>query len=655
MREHSIRWRVTVARTFSFDGHSPAKWLGAVNLFHMALDLLPEVAQLLAAFDARAGSFEVVEVADGVRKTASGADAMSPEKRGRWWAEWAAFAFDVHPAPDGGPWQTYFQPMMTRRGEGGAFHTPDLKEADANVLAHWRGRATTVKHPVLAARYADLVWDTTRFVTGERPPIEFARLAIDSYVAGLQSDDGTAWGDNFYNTGRALRLALLIRDEVRVASVVQAMLDYAEKTSEDDKLGTYCYLFDHLLPAEKGPKLAPEQEAQIVGMFEARFAEMTKPDGLWAVEPHAAKDVGLRLAGYYGRNGKAAARAAALRGIAEAFERRAKIGDALSAMFFLDEAREFFLKAGLRAEAERVQADAQKVGPQAEKQLVRKTVRFNVPDADVEKYLEGLMRGGLDDALHRFAADYIPDQAAVAKEVDEAAKTHPLSSIFMDSAKIMGDGHIEADVADDAGDPDGRMAHHTSRHAQLSAQWTAWALDRMVREGLNAAKLVEFVRRSSLFATDRLPLITQGVDAHFMGDYVQSIHVLIPQIERGLVALSSAAGKPSNKPHRGGRGVMQFKNLNDVLTKDGWPFQDTAGENLRMYLLATLAHPKGLNIRNDVCHGLWNAARFTRAASERVVHVLLAVSLIRPAPQDSAATPQPGDASGGRGTSPADV
>jgi lysyl-tRNA synthetase class 1 len=621
----------------------------------MALDLLPEVVQLLASFDARLGTFEVVEVADAIRQTAKDLGATSPEQRSRWWAEWAAFAFDVDPAPGGGPWNTYFQPMMTRRGDAGAIYTPDLREADAEVLAHWRERATAVKHPVLAARYADLVWDTTRVVTGERASIEFPRLAIDSYVAGLQLDDGTAWGDNFYNTGRALRLALSIRDEKRVASVVQAMTDYADKTAEDDKLGTYCYLFDHLLPAEKGPKLAPEQEEKIVAMFEARFAEMTKSDGPWAVEPHAAKDVGLRLAGYYARNGNAAARAAALRRIAEAFERRAKMGDALTAMFFLDDAREFFLLAGLRAEAERVQAEAQKVGPQAEKQLVRTTVTVNIPNAGVEKYLESLMQGGLDDALHRFATEYIPDQAAVAKEVEEAAKTHPVFSIFMDSAKIMGDGHIEADVADDAGDPDGRMAHHTSRHAQLTTQWLAWALDRMVREGLDAAKLVEFVRRSSLFTDDRLPLITQGVDAHFRGDYVQSVHLLIPQIERGLVGLTSAAGKPSNKPHRGGRGVMQFKNLNDVLTKDGWPIQDAPGENLRMYLLAMLAHPKGLNIRNDVCHGLWSAARFTRVASERVVHVLLAVSLVRPAPQASADAPTPGGESAGGGASPGGV
>lgn len=60
------------------------------------------------------------------------------------------------------------------------------------------------------------------------------------------------------------------------------------------------------------------------------------------------------------------------------------------------------------------------------------------------------------------------------------------------------------------------------------------------------------------------------------------------------------------------------------------------GENLRMYLLSTLAHNKGLNIRNEVCHGLWTTAEFTKTASERVLHILLSVSMLRAKPKDGA-------------------
>lgn len=611
----------------------------------MAIQPPPEVTAVLDKFDAREDTFEVIEVMGEVEKAVTDPKSLSPETKRGWWAECAAFAFDTHEAPDGGPWKTYFQPMMTV-GHGESMRCkPDLRQADAEVIAYWGERAKAVKHPVLAARYADLVWDTTKFVTKGKPSIEFARLAIDSYVAGFKRDDGEAWGDNFYNLGRALHLALSIRDEKRTAEVVQATLDYADKTAEDSKLGTYCYLFDNLLPPEKGPELSAEQERKIVEMFEAKFAEMTKPGGPWDVDPHSPRDVGLRLAGYYQRKGKPEERTRIYRAIAEAFERRAKKGDALSAMFFYQDARKFFLEAGLREEADRVQAEAQKAGPDAEKQMVPMRVEHEIPAEQVNKFLDGMMEGGLDKALLRLTLNFIPDQDEIAKHVEEVAKDHPLYSMFFGAAKKMDHGHIEADVGDETGDPDGKMVHHTAQRIQFDTPWIAWTIERMIRDGLTASRLVDFVRLCGLFTDDRAPLIRQGVEAHFMGDYAQAIHLLIPQIERALVNLPPLAGKPSNKAHRTGRGVMQFKNLNDLLVKDEWPIPADGGENLRMYLLTALAHPKGLNIRNDVCHGLWPASRFTKAVSERVLHVLLAVSMLRPAkgaePGGTKAEPEP--------------
>jgi Domain of unknown function (DUF4209) len=75
---------------------------------------------------------------------------------------------------------------------------------------------------------------------------------------------------------------------------------------------------------------------------------------------------------------------------------------------------------------------------------------------------------------------------------------------------------------------------------------------------------------------------------------------------------------------------MQFKSLNDALDEER--VREVLGADLHMYLVATMSHPKGMNVRNEVCHGLWPAAAFDRAASERVLHALLALALIRENP-----------------------
>ena len=60
-------------------------------------------------------------------------------------------------------------------------------------------------------------------------------------------------------------------------------------------------------------------------------------------------------------------------------------------------------------------------------------------------------------------------------------------------------------------------------------------------------------------------LLTEGIEAYLKGDHVKAVHVLIPQIEAALRALLGLLGLPTNKPMRSSKGVMQAKNLNDVL------------------------------------------------------------------------------------------
>lgn len=547
------------------------------------------------------------------------------------WAEWAAFALQTREATNGGPWGTHFQPWMSgSTKDGSPFYIPDLREADAESLMYWAERAKATKHPVLVARYADLVWDSTEFVTKAkrgRDGIDFARLAIDNYIAASRLDDGSAWGDTRDNLARALELAISVRDRERTSAAVVANFDYVARTGDDDKIGTYCYLFDRLLPAEKGPELADEQERQLVEMFETKFAAMVAPGSKWQADPHGPQSVGKLLAAYYRRKGRTEDRARILRGIAETFERRAKIGDALSGIMFLDFARRIYHEAGFRVEVERVQREAQALGPEAVKCMAPITAESEIKSEDLEKYLAGMMEGGIDAAMERFAIEFVPRQSDILEWLREKDSQFIAHRLFPTTK--MAHGHIVAHIGDDTADPDGTMVHETAEHMQYAAPWIGWTLGRMIREGFTATRAMDFIRRTPIFEEDRLRLVQRSIESHLRGDYVQAIHTLLPQIEHAIRTLFYLIGKPSNKAHRTGRGVMQFKNLNDLLPKDEWPVSGEYGENLRMYLLATLAHPKGANIRNDVAHGLWPEGAFGRAASERVLHVLFAVATIR--------------------------
>jgi lysyl-tRNA synthetase class 1 len=598
----------------------------------MAMQQNPAVLETLSKFDSRVDAFECNDL-EGALQSLVESKSWPDEERKGLWAEAAAFSFFVQDGESGPPWNSYFRPYMSgKRKDGTPFARPDIADANSETVTYWRKRAKEAKHPTMIARYADLVWDFAAIVAKTARPktdIEFARLAIDSYLAASRIDSGEAWGDTHMNLTRSLKLALQIRDSVRVQAVVAETLRYVERTAKDGEIGTFCYLFDNLLPASKGPAIDSSQEEAIVNMFDQRFEAMSKPGSGWDANPTATRQVGERLVGYYERKGQPDKARDILLSIAKQHERRAGLGSAIAGMHFLELARLMFLRAGAKEEAERIQVNSQSVGKAAESEMVTTRIKQEVPQEEIDTFKAGLIADGLANGLLFWANAFIPRQSDLDEEDKRTAEAAPLFSMLSEESKIIGGGHVIADIGDETGDPDGKPVFRTSRAIQLQAVWMSWGLDHLIESGVNWSLVEQVLSSGALFEPERFPLIRRGVEAHMESDYVQSIHVLTPQLEAALLRLPPLSGKPSNKAFQTARGQMQFKNLNDLLAKDEWPISGAAGEDLRLCLLAVLAHPKGMNIRNELCHGHWPPKKFTKHMSERVIHALFAIALLQ--------------------------
>jgi len=142
-------------------------------------------------------------------------------------AEYIAFAFDARRYEK---WNTYFAPLL----ESGEVCDPDLRSVDHATIDYWNMRRLEAKHPVLKARYADLVWDLSKPATGLKPPIEACRAAIDEYAAAASR----AAADTLHNAEdrleRALRLALSVSDAGRIEKVCDAMFDFCIRIHGDE-------------------------------------------------------------------------------------------------------------------------------------------------------------------------------------------------------------------------------------------------------------------------------------------------------------------------------------------------------------------------------------------------------------------------------------
>ena len=78
-----------------------------------------------------------------------------------------------------------------------------------------------------------------------------------------------------------------------------------------------------------------------------------------------------------------------------------------------------------------------------------------------------------------------------------------------------------------------------------------------------------------------------------------------------------SAGYPILKEEKGRNKGYQYTTLDELLRCPVF------GEDVSFYLRATLTSPKGLNIRNKLCHGLVSPNTFNVQIADRLIHILV--------------------------------
>jgi hypothetical protein len=550
--------------------------------------------------------------------------APTPEQDKGFNAEFCAFQF--HPRPDGedSVWGTYFGPMFSSQQQGKTVHKPDVADLDHEIVEHWQRRSAEAQHPVLRARYADLVWDLTRAITNEAPDVAFAVTAIDAYVAVI---DGVLYEDSIrgiWSATRALNLAVGIARKDRIEGARDAMFRLYDRVAVPHLLGTWPFLFDNLYGNKKVP-LQENQKQKIIDSLESILGDCAKVGSgpsLFATKPAAE-----RLGEHYRRTGQTEDAKRVYRLCGQAFELHAAKSSPSMAMAWLQQVYEYYRSHGMTEDANRahlaLEAKARDIGADMKKV----SVEVPIPEGELESFLVKMTSGGLEIALDRIAAHFIPSADQARENLRITSEIAPLSSMIPVAQATTTRFNAQVGAPDD--DPEGRLLMQVAKNIALSSPFLDMSLEHAwSRYAAKPDDIVAALYRSPLFDNERRDLIREGVVAHFQEDYVKAVHVLVPQIEHALRMLLSLLGVPVTRPPRVGTGMMYEKTLNEILREE--EVRKALGEDLWRYFLVFLADERGQNVRNYVCHGLLTPARFDRQLSNRVVHVLLSLALWRP-------------------------
>ncbi|MBB2749797.1 UNVERIFIED_ORG: lysyl-tRNA synthetase class 1 [Rhizobium aethiopicum] len=531
---------------------------------------------------------------------------------GEGWSDLAAFGLQAE-QEDREPWGTYFGPMGSwQMNDGSTQYNPDPRDVTPDILDHWATRADALAHPVLKARYADLVWDYAPQVAKRRRDVRFARIAIDAYLASVFDGKNPDDHDDVQALQRALELSTRLRDEERTAAAKEAML--ARFHVEVDKDGWWLHLFQ-TLTGNKKCGLGPDERDGMVAKLEKRLAVYVAEETL---DPHGAERVANYILPIYSTSQDFEAVRRVGLAVAGAFERIASAGSRIQAMAWLQTAAEFARRAGDADRYRQLRVDRETAIRESASEMKSFHFSHEIAKAEVDEVIDILIDdGNWQQTLFNIAAQFIPAKQALRLQADESKKASPLMSMF--STSVVADDHVAAQIGGDD-DADAALFQQADYSRQTNRLFLTKSLDAAIeRHSLSPEEIAAFIQRSSMFS--EFPLLVAGVKAWMEGDYVKCMFVLVPQVEDAFRNIARRLGEAVTKEKRGQRGWEVSMNLGDLLAMES--VKTEVGEDIHFWIKAMLSDARGMNLRNLVAHGLAGREVATYYTCDAIIHCML--------------------------------
>lgn len=550
----------------------------------------------------------------GLRK-----DGDETEPCPEWIYEQLAFGFTEHYANNPSVWGTYFGPMVIWKTEdGGTVESPSISKVTAEAIEYWKQRTNESKNPLLQARYAGLVWDFSERVTGAAPGVEFAVYAITALIKfaepGLHEYDT----DTFGKLERALSIALSIGRSDLVGQSKDGIIRHERAVGVDEKAGLWGRCFD-LLVANKKVSLSQAEEDAIINDLEGRLARLKDSDP-WNCE-HAAE----RLLRYYRSKNRSADVRRVVVTLGASFESAAEKAEPLVAMSWLEHIHQVYVQHGDKASSDRVAKMLRSIGPKVRDSMTPIAHTFEIKNEELEAYVAQYLQGSFEQALVLIAIKYAERKEKVHQQLTDLAKVAPLQ--FLCTKQITdADGRLVVTLGPLEEDTDGHIANQMSQNMSISTTFLHAVLEGVEKKfGLTTKQLLDHLYQSPVFSAGQKEFLRSAIDFYCDGQYVPAIHILIPQIEASIRNLLELTGGAVLKSGRSGG--FQLKTLDEMLRSR--EVVDAFGEDIAFYFRVLLTDQRGWNVRNDVCHGLFSHEQMNKGVTDRLLHVLLLLALLR--------------------------
>lgn len=395
-------------------------------------------------------------------------------------------------------------------------------------------------------------------------------------------------------------------------------MEYERLVAEDSKPGLWGFSFDLLVNSRK-VQLTDEEEQEIITDLEARLTRLQ--DGA----PNQCEFAAKRLANYYRSRGLEQECNRVVEIWGGAFKCAASQAVGLNASFLLQRAHSIFTQFECSHEAEKVAIEIRERGQEVHSGFKEFTHEAELSHEELKEFVDASLEGNLEQALSYVAFYYVPRKDEIDNHLNEIR--HKYIHLFFPTQILDFKGRPIAIVGPLDGDWEGHVICQMAQRLSISCLFLHLLLERAVEKfEITPEVMNSYLFRSPIFSDDQKKILLKGFEEYLDREYMVAIHLLVPQVEatvRNLLEMSGGAVLKSSRS-----GGFHLRALDELLRSE--EIVKSLGNDIALYLRVLLTDPRGWNIRNNLCHGMFRQEDFSKSIADRIVHILLVLAQVRP-------------------------
>jgi hypothetical protein len=242
--------------------------------------------------------------------------------------------------------------------------------------------------------------------------------------------------------------------------------------------------------------------------------------------------------------------------------------------------------------------------------------------------LNHLNSGSLNEILSKVVVTFLPTKQKAKEDILKLSKTSPMQYLL---ARAIQDkkGRTVATIGSIESDLPGHIVKHISNLLSFSAPVLNLALNKLTDESkIEADDLLSFINTPLIFESEKIKIVKKGLEYYLKREYLESVHLLIPQFEEALRNMYESMGGVVLKPYKEGK--FQLVTLDEILREP--ILIETLGEDLCLYYQVLFTDQRGWNVRNQICHGIFSADSINPQTADRILHAFLCFGMFQKVP-----------------------